>query len=583
MSFLRIVKKFNKILTTHQKVRVFELMILMIIGGFLETFSVSLMIPFMNAVMEPEKTMEEWYVRYVCEIFNITDITQFLVFIAVVLAIIYVLKNFYLMLEYNLQYRFVYGNMFAMQEKILNVFIHRPYEYFLMVNSGEVIRIVNSDTIEGFNLLITLLSLMTELVVSAMLIITILVINPVATVCIAMLMLVMLAGINYVIKPKLHQAAIDNQNSGTGMNKWMLQSIQGIKELKVMGKEDFFIENYRRYGRVHVETNKRHQVLGIYPRFIIEAFSMTAMFIVVAVMIYSGVELESVIPLMTAIALAAMRLLPSINRISSAMAMMAYNEPKLDKMMENMEDVSKVSESLITDEIHDSTGEIHNLSDKIEFRGVTYHYPETDKNVLTDVDFTIEKGESVGIVGASGAGKTTAVDIVLGLLEPQNGAITVDGVNIRKDRRGWLNQIGYIPQAIFMLDDTIRANVAFGEKKEDISDDAVWIALKEASLDEYVRSLPRGLDTEIGERGMRLSGGQRQRIGIARALYYNPDVLIFDEATSALDNETESAIMDSINQLHGRKTMIIIAHRLTTIESCDHILRVADEKISRER
>ena len=219
----------------------------------------------------------------------------------------------------------------------------------------------------------------------------------------------------------------------------------------------------------------------------------------------------------------------------------------------------------------------------IELKNIKYKYPNSDNYVLDGAEMTIPVGKSVGIVGSSGAGKTTIVDVMLGLLNIESGDVLADGVNTRDNYQGWLKNIGYIPQTIFMIDSTIRKNVAFGIKDEDIDDAKVWQALKEASLDEYVRSLPEGLDTQIGERGIRLSGGQRQRIGIARALFEDPEVLVLDEATSALDGETEKAIMDSINSLHGRKTLIIIAHRLQTIEKCDMVYRIEDGKASRER
>lgn len=308
---------------------------------------------------------------------------------------------------------------------------------------------------------------------------------------------------------------------------------------------------------------------------------MAAMFIVVAVLIGNGTELQSIIPMLTAVAMAAIRLLPSVNRISGALNKISYGEPMLDKVIENMHVLEK-------NPAQTNDGKRHGLSvpklrELLKFERISYHYPSSEEPVLSNASMTIRRGESVGIVGPSGAGKTTSVDIILGLLNPQSGQVLVDGVNIKNDLHGWLSQIGYIPQMIFMLDDTIRANVAFGEQKGDIDDAKVWCALREAALEEFVRSLPEGLDTQIGERGVRLSGGQRQRIGIARALYQNPEVLIFDEATSALDNETESAIMESIHGLRGTKTMIIIAHRLTTIEACDRIFRVEHGKIEQER
>ncbi|MCF0127423.1 MAG: ABC transporter ATP-binding protein, partial [Pseudobutyrivibrio sp.] len=219
----------------------------------------------------------------------------------------------------------------------------------------------------------------------------------------------------------------------------------------------------------------------------------------------------------------------------------------------------------------------------VELSNITYAYPGSPVNVLEDANMEIPIGKSVGIVGTSGAGKTTAVDVMLGLLKPSKGVVLSDGKDIQSDYPGWLQCVAYIPQTIFLTDDSIRANVAFGIKKEDIDEDALWRALDQAQLGDFVRSLPDGLDNQVGERGVRLSGGQRQRIGVARALYKNPEILVFDEATSALDNETESAIMESINALHGEKTLIIIAHRLTTIEGCDMVYRVGDGKITRER
>lgn len=580
---INIIKNFSKILSKHQKFRIAELFVLMVIGGFLETCSVALILPFMDAVMEPDEIMGTWYGRAICKILRIQSAQSLLVVLAIILALLYILKNVYLMFEYNIQYKFVYGNMFALQKRMLDVFIHRPYEYFLKVNSGEVIRIITNDTTVVFNLLITTLMLVTEMVVSIMLVGTIFVITPAITSCIAVLLLLLLAVIYLFIKPLLRKAALNQQRAGTGMNKWLLQSIQGIKELKVMQKEVFFQKNYDSFGQINIRSARWNQTLQSAPRFIIEGICMGAMFIIVAILIYSGTDLESIIPMLTAVAMAAIRLLPSVNRISGALTSIAYGEPMLDKIIENLADMDAAEreETVGQNGKNDKSHLILKLKQKIDLSSITYHYPDAEEDVLHDASMTINRGESVGIVGASGAGKTTSVDIILGLLKPEKGSVMIDGIDIREDISGWLNQIGYIPQMIFMLDDSIKANVAFGE--ENINEEDVWRALRDASLDEFVKTLPDGIETEIGERGVRLSGGQRQRIGIARALYRNPQVLIFDEATSALDNDTESAIMESINGLRGTKTMIIIAHRLTTIETCDKVFRVEDGKIKRER
>lgn len=336
-----------------------------------------------------------------------------------------------------------------------------------------------------------------------------------------------------------------------------------------------------------MDSLKKNQILLIVPKFFIEAISMSTMFIIVALLIYNGNSLETIVPVLTAVVMAAMRLLPSINRISNSMGAINYREPKLDRLMEYLIDIETLNETkLLNNEKDDCKNESRGervFRKNIKFNHVSYHYPEADVNILEGTYWQINKGESIGIVGPSGAGKTTVVDILLGLLHPTEGQVLVDDEDIERDEVNWHAQIGYIPQVIFMLDDTIRANIAFGIIKEDISDEKVWKTLEEASLADFVRSLPKGLDTEIGERGIRLSGGQRQRLGIARALYYEPDVLVFDEATSALDHETEAIVMDSINKLHSQKTMIIIAHRVSTIEKCDHVYKVENGRIELER
>ena len=587
MSIIRITKKFQSILSSHQKLRIVELAVLMVIGGLLETLSVSLVLPFMNAVLEPEKTMEKWYAKFICDVFRLQSPRTFLIVVAILLAGLYIFKNLYLLLEYNVQYRFAYGNMLAMKSRVLNSYLHRPYEDFLHLSSAEAVRIITEDVDNTFALLLSLLGIFTELVVSGMLAVTVFMMARFITFCMVVMMAVLILVIGGVIRPTLRRAGETRQRSGAEMNKWMLQSVQGIKEVKITGKEAYFQENFDACGKEYVNAVRKSYVLGITPRFFIEAFGMGTMFLVVALLIYRGGSLEALVPMLTAVGMAAIRLLPAVNRIIAGIASAASYEPMLDKLIESLtvlEGAGGVSlDGTLRTEEAEKKAEIAPLRGKVDFHEISYHYPDAENNVLTNASMTIRSGESIGIVGGSGAGKTTAIDILLGLLKPQKGQVLIDGMDISTDMRGWHEQIGYIPQMIFMLDGTIRKNVCFGEREEDISDEKLWRALEEASLAGFVRTLPDGLDTEIGERGVRLSGGQRQRIGIARALYRDPAVLVFDEATSALDRETESEIMESINHLQGQKTMVIIAHRLTTIENCDHIYRVEDGRILRER
>lgn len=582
MYIIRIISKFKLILSKHQILRIVELFVLMIIGGFLETLSVSLMLPFMNLVINVEDVMDKWYAVLICDIFNISTTRGLLIFMSVLLAAMYILKNVYLLWEYNVQYGFVYRNMFEMKRKLLTAFLNKPYEFFLSISSGEIIRIINADTSNAFNILTTLLNLLTELITAVLLIGTIFIINPEVTVVMAVILLLLMAFIYLIIRPILRRAALNQQKAGTGMNKWLLQSIHGIKELKVMNKEGYFQKKYDEFGYLHVNSMKISQIMNTAPRFIIEGISMGIVFISIGILILNGVKFEYLVPMLTGIAMAAMRLLPAVNRISNALSTVTYGEPMLDKVIETLRGLENTDGELnIQSKSLDTKNSFETIKTNIVFNNISFHYRNDSRNILCKSFLNINKGMSVGIVGPSGGGKTTTVDILLGLLLPQNGEVLVDGRNIQEDLSGWLRQVSYIPQSIFMLDDTIRANVAFGD--ENVLEEEIWRALEEAALKDFVKSLPNGIDTEIGERGMRLSGGQRQRLGIARALYRQPSILIFDEATSALDNETEEEIMNSVNRLHGVKTIIIIAHRLSTIEGCDIVYRVEDGRIERVR
>ena len=524
MQLVRVVKKFKTILSADQKRKIVFLVILMIIGGFLEMASVSLILPVMN----PEEYMKNDAVVAACNALHIESSGTFLVILALILAFLYLAKNVYLLFEYNVQYKFVYSNMLDMQDRLLKSFIHRPYEYFLGVNSGEIVRVINNDAPNTFNALVTVLNMFTEFVVSFMLIVAVFVTAPLVTLSMAAVLLLLVLVINRLVKPILRRAGEATIESASGVNKWLLQSIQGIKELKVMSKESFFEKSFHGYGAKYANSLRRQQVTSIVPRFFIEGTSMSAMFVVIAVLIFRGTSLNVLVPMISTIALAAMRLLPSVNRITLGLSNISYYEPMLDKLMENLQDIEENREryQAIPMKVEREEDRIKEFSKDILLDHITYQYPDAESPVLSDTSLRIEKGESIGIVGASGAGKSTTVDVMLGFLNPKEGKILIDGKDIKKDMPGFLKQVGYIPQTIFILDDTIRANIAFGQ--EEISEDAVWKAAKEASLYDFIKSLPEGLDTQIGERGVRLSGGQRQRIGIARALYHDPSILVLD-------------------------------------------------------
>lgn len=576
---LHIINKFRTILNKQQKHRIIVITFMMIIGALLETLGVGLILPLVSAVTTPNIIESNDKVKIICKMFDLHSTKAFIIFVILILIFVYIFKNIYLFLQYYVQYRFICNNRFMIQRQLMEKYLKSPYEYFLYADSGEIIRSINSDTSRSFALLSSVLGFFTEAFVCVALVITIIVTDPFMAFLSAGILGIVLLLIENIVRPFLKKAGERYQDNASKVNKWLLQSINGIKEIKVGEKEKYFLGQFSKYGKRAIDSEKINSVLGTVPRLCIEAVSMSTILGVIAVLMYNGREIDAMLPQLTAFAFAAVRLMPSVNRMSNYFNSMAYQEPALNKLVEML---TEAKEQVFC-EIKTIKNDGITINKKVELKDITYVYPNTEIPIFQNANMEIPIGASVGIVGASGSGKTTAVDILLGLLLPQSGKVLSDGTDIWEDYHGWLSSISYIPQMIFMLDDTIEANVAFGISKEGVDKSKVWKALEEAQLDNFVKSLPEGLDTTIGERGIRLSGGQRQRIGIARALYSNPKLLIFDEATSALDNDTESAVMESINSLHGRKTMLIIAHRLGTIEGCDIVYRVENGKIIKEK
>lgn len=581
---LRIVKKFRSILTRRQQFRILLLGILMVIGGILEMLGVSLIVPLITAVMDKD-FMNTSYAKLTAKLFHIDNYYGIMMLLLGVLIFIYIFKNAFLFGEYYLQYRFVCNNRFAVQKQLLRVYMYRPYEFFLNATTGEITRVINTDVTNAFNLLTTVLTFFTEIIVSAALILIVFLIDPAFAALIGVVLGLIMLLMFKAVKPVLRRASEKFMKNTSLANKWILQSLNGIKDIKIHHKEEYFIEEYAVHGKNAIDAEKINSVVTMLPRLLIEAVSMASILSVIMILIFFGQSVDKLVPQLGALAVAAIRLLPSTTRISGAINSAAFQEPMLDNLIKNLNVAKEWEKQKADDQAYHSQKQSETQKPRLTYDSqftlsdIHFHYPNTDKNVLDGANMTIPTGKSIGIIGTSGSGKTTAVDLLLGLLKPQSGTVCTDGKNIQDDYEDWLSHISYIPQAIYMLDDSIRANVAFGQKKGQIDDDKVWHALEEAQLKDFIKSLPHGIETQIGERGVRLSGGQRQRIGIARALYTNPELVIFDEATSALDNETEAAIMESINHLHGKKTLVIIAHRLTTIEECDLIFRVENGKI----
>lgn len=583
---LRITKKLFQILNTRQKQFVIVLVFMMLLGGIMESLSVSLILPLITAVMDTKTWNGKWYAQLLCSIFNISDQRQYVSVLLILLIIVFVLKNVYLIVEYRIQYNFIGKCRYDMQAGLIHSYIRKPYTFYLSANFGEIIRIINSDVTEAFNLLTGVLLFYTEIIVSIVLGITIIVMSPMMAFGIIIILLVELLVIAVIIKPVMQRTGEGQRNESALSNKWLLQSLNGIKSIKVANKEDYFEDNFKEHARKSVRLAAKYQTLYNLPRLLIEAFTVAGVLFIMLILVLNGMDLASLVPQLSAFVIAAIRLLPSVNRISTSINQVPFYEGGLDNIIRVIKDEDVLESSSSEIEFagwKNQTFRNFTFNENIAFKDVSFSYPQNDKRILDYTRFKIHAGESVGIIGSSGSGKTTTVDIMLGLLSPSSGSVSVDGDDINDNLPAWLSHLAYIPQSIFLMDDTIRANVAFGIDRSKMSDEKVWESLREAQLEDFVRGLPEGIDTTIGEQGVRLSGGQRQRIGIARALYNDPEILFFDEATSALDNETEKAIMESIENLKGRKTLVIIAHRLTTIENCDVVYKVENGKIIKER
>ena len=577
-----IFKKVMRLLDARQKRQMLGMIFLMLIGGLLESLGIALIVPIMKTISNPGKIEESKKLSYICKLLNISssDVIKLAGALMVALILVFIIKNIFLYFMNVVQLRFVYTNQFATSRRMMINFMQRPYEYYLNADTSVIQRSITSDVNNMYGLILSSLQLISEIIVFICIVVYLLSQEAKMTISIAAILLIVLLLIKYKIKPIMVKAGQENQDYYSGLYKWIDESVTGIKEIKIANKENYFINGYADCGAGYVKAVQKYNLYNSTPRLLIESVAITGMIGYVLVAMATGTPLEDLVAPITVLAAAAARLIPSANRINNYLTSIAYFEPFLMNVSDNLQEEIHDGSISYNSEDYRKKIEVKKLpvNKSILLKDITYKYPNSDKYVLEHADMEVPVGKSVGIVGTSGAGKTTIVDVMLGLLQTESGHIYADGVDVMTDYPGWLKNIGYIPQTIFMLDSTIRKNVAFGYADEDIDDEKVWQALKEASLDEYARSLPEGLDTGIGERGIRLSGGQRQRIGIARALFEDPEVLVLDEATSALDNDTEAAIMDSINKLHGRKTLVIIAHRLQTIEKCDMVYSIKDGK-----
>ena len=574
-----IFKKLNYILDKRQKINIVVLAVMIFIGGILETLSISAMLPVVWVIIDAESVQQNKYCQWAMNFLHLQDMHEFIITLLALLMIMYLLKNAYLLWLTSEQNRFISGNRNKIISQVLREFLNRPYEFYLDADIPTVFRLTDSDIPNVFSILMALISLASETVVFVLICGVL-----VATDWRLVLFLVIISGIVTIVmfkvlKPRLNKLGTTNQAIQSRIAKWRIQAIYGIKDVKVLHRESFFADNYESNGKIGARLNQKYAVINAMPRLLIESIFMVSILGYLIVCVVAGDDMKQMIPTLTAFGLAAVRLMPCVNRINTYLTDISYFRPCLDYVYENM-NINEISKKTNQTLLPVDETKTMQLKNRIELKNIVYAYPNTDTLIFDHADMTVPCGKSVGIMGPSGAGKSTIVDILLGLLKVHEGQILCDGDNVFDNYPAWLSQIGYIPQSIYLVDEPIRNNIAFGIADDEIDDNRIWQVLEEAQLKEFIQTLPEGLDTAIVDRGVRLSGGQRQRLGIARALYHNPEILVFDEATSALDNETEAAVMEAINSFHGKKTMVIIAHRLNTIEKCDIIYKVEGGKIT---
>ena len=578
-----LLAKINYIFDKKQKGQLVVLAVLILIGGVFETLGVSMMLPVVSTIIVPDSLHEfieqHRIIQDLVEATGLTDDRKLSAAMLIVMVSLFVIKNAYLLFLIHRQNTFVARARNDMISRVMREFLNRPYEDYLGADIPTVFRITDSDIPRVFSLMLAMLSMATELVVSVFLGAVLLFVNWQMTVLMVVVLFIMTFISVKLLKPKLNDIGRQNQETQSRIAKWRIQAIYGLKDVKVLNRQDFFIRNYYESGKIGANIARDYAVLNSVPRLMIETVFMATVILYILVYILRGGDATMLIPQLTAFGVAAIRIMPSANRINTYMTEIAYNQYSLDYVYENLTESMKTDKAMRAERAAIAGPALH-LEKEIELKGITFAYPDSDVKIFENANMMVKKGQSVGIMGPSGAGKSTIVDILLGLLHVQNGEILCDGSNIFSNYDSWLSQIGYIPQSIYLVDESIRANIAFGIDAKEIDEARIWEVMEEAQLADFVRTLPEGLDTTIGDRGVRLSGGQRQRIGIARALYHNPEILVFDEATSALDNETEAAVMEAINSFHGKKTMVIIAHRLNTIADCDMIYEVKDGKIT---
>lgn len=578
-----VLRKINTILTKEQKQKSIGAFVSIIISSILELLGVTIIVPFITAVMNPQTIMQNRFFLFIVDTLHIQvpSPSVTLITFGILLMFVYIIKNFGLIYSRYIQNSYQYNIQKDISVTMMNSYLNHPYEYFVNTNTSEIYRGIREDVIGFINIINVLLSCLAELLTAGLILCFILTMDFLTSVGLILIAVLCVVIIVFGCKNITARIGARQREVTLEQNKCIYQTFQSIKDIFVMQRKNFFLNIYEKSSEKQVGVQKIYLLILSIPERIIEVLVVCGIVAIVCIRILQGYAAEAYISQLAAVAIACFRLLPTLNKLTGGASQLIYNMPCLNSVYDNIIEAREYVNkgNILTTHALNSDATPLAFNKEIEICNITWQYANTDRNILEHLSLRIRKGESIALIGESGAGKSTLADIIMGLLNPQQGDILVDGQPIKQNLVQWSKLIGYVPQSVYLTDDTIRNNVAFGIPADEINDENVWGALEQARLNEYIRELPHGLDTIVGERGIKFSGGQRQRIAIARTMYYDPEILVLDEATSALDDETEKAVMESIDSLQGRKTLIIIAHRLSTIQKCDKIYEVIDKTI----
>jgi len=576
---LTSLNKLRELLNKRDKIIFCLLLIGMFIGAGLEVFSIGAIPALIGVAMYPEKIRQFEPAKAVLEFLGITSSQDILIFGSLALIFIFLIKNLYLCFQYYLQIRFSQNRQLRLTRRLFTAYMNAPYSFHLGRNSAELFRNTLQEVARIINkVLLSVLNLTMQSLMMAAIVLMLFVYNPIIALITTGILGIAGGGYQWLIKKKLRKYSQESQEHRKLIFKAIQQGLGVIKELKVLQREKYFIRALDFSLRQVVGADRFQLVTSKIASPYMEFISIAGLLSLVIVLFSIKGEIDSIIQTLSLFTVAFVRLKSNIGQIVTGIGNLRYGIVSINPVYQDLKLLEKNSKQK-RGNIRNNHIERFHFSRKITLEDVWYKYPGSNDYAIKDSNLTIIKGHSVAFVGPTGSGKTTIIDVILGLLKPERGKITVDGQDIYDNVTAWYRNIGYIPQVIYLTDDTIRNNVALGLDDNDIDEEQVMQTIQAAHLESFIKTLPDGLETVVGERGIRLSGGQRQRIGIARALYHNPEVLIMDEATSSLDGITEKGVVESINRLKGDRTIIMIAHRLTTVQNCDTLYFMKNGRI----